>query len=93
MIQDRKPFSHMRKLELRKINDEALYQLAFKIISLYENANGFQADTEIYNFIINRIRHDNPRLFIKGLIEALDLIRYNPAKSLEEIFDVNERIS
>ena len=78
------PLKSARKFEIGSINAEYFEKISEKIISLYDLAYDFQADSRVFEYVPK----DNIRRFIKGLVEALDLARFHSDKPIEELLDV-----
>lgn len=84
-ILDREPFNMAKELKLEQIgNDVILREISEKIIEIYKQAYDYKGNihiSEIFEFVPK----DNIRKFIKGIVEALDLMRFYPDKSMEEL--------
>ena len=78
------PLKSARKFEIGSIGMEYFENISEKIISLYDLAYDFQADSHVFEYVPK----DNTRRFIKGLVEALDLTRFHPDKPIRELLDV-----
>ena len=78
------PLNIARKFEIGGIGMEYFENISEKIISLYDLAYNFQADSRVFEYV----PQDNTRRFIKGLVEALDLTRFHPDKPIGELLDV-----
>jgi hypothetical protein len=78
------PLNSARKSEIEPISTEYFENISEKIISLYDLAYDFQADSRVFEYVPK----DNTRKFIKGLVEALDLARFHPDKPIGELLDV-----
>ena len=78
------PLKSARKFEIGSINAEYFENISGKIISLYDLAYDFHADSRVFEYVPK----DNIRRFIKGLVEALDLARFHSDKPIEELLDV-----
>ena len=59
--------------------------IAKKVKLYYEESYEIQINRITSNELFNKIPRDKTRLFIKGLVEALDLIRFHPDKHVEEL--------
>ncbi|MBE0525045.1 MAG: hypothetical protein IBX40_12065 [Methanosarcinales archaeon] len=77
------PLNSVEKFEIGPISTQDFENISKKIISLYDLAYGFQADTRVFEYIPK----NNTRRFIKGLVEALDLTRFYPDKPIGELLD------
>jgi GTPase SAR1 family protein len=83
--------SQFDEMFLPPFEKEHKSELIKRIIQLYSSAYSMNFDERLLRKIFDKIQTmGNVRLFIKGVIEILDFIRYYPNKSLEEIGDVNE---
>jgi hypothetical protein len=84
-ILDKDPFNRAKELELEHIgNDVILREISEKIVEIYKQAYDYKGNiriSEIFEFIPK----DNIRKFIKGIVEALDLMRFYPNKDIEEL--------
>ena len=78
------PLKSTRKFEIGAIGVEYFENIAEKIISVYDLAYDFQADSRVFEYVPK----DNTRRFTKGLVEALDLIRFHPDTPIGELLDV-----
>lgn len=77
------PLMSARKCEIGSIGRGYFEKISEKITSLYDLAYDFQADSCVFEYVPK----DNTRRFIKGLVEALDLTRFHPDKSIGELLD------
>jgi len=77
------PLKSARKFEIGGIGMEYFENISEKIISLYDLAYDFHADSRVFEYV----PRDNTRRFIKGLVEALDLARFHPDKPIGELLD------
>lgn len=68
-------------LEIDSIQKDDYNELYQKICSIYANAHGFKAPDSFYSYLPT----DKTRIFIKSVVEGLDLIRFNQNISLEEL--------
>ena len=80
-ILDRKPLNNLNKLELEHLDNESLMKISKTIINLYQKAYNFQPNKDYFDLVPK----DKTRLFIKGMIEALDLMRFHSDKSVEAL--------
>ena len=78
------PLKSTRKFEIGPIGMEYFENIAEKIISVYDLAYDFQADSRVFEYVPK----DNTRRFTKGLVEALDLTRFHPDTPIGELLDV-----
>lgn len=70
------------QIEIENIDEKSLKKIFDKISSLYSQAYNVP---EINTDVFKKIPNDKTRRFIKGLIEALDLIRFHPDRKIEEL--------
>jgi len=77
----KKPFNELETIEIENLKKESLIDILEKIALLYNQAYNFETD---WNFL-KYVPPDKTRIFIKGVIEALDLMRHYPEKLVEEI--------
>jgi hypothetical protein len=71
-------------LNIEPLDENALKKIFDKIISLYKEAHN-HIDLSEVDKLIEYIPRGKTRLFIKGIIEALDLKRFYPEKSWGEL--------
>ena len=84
---DNPPIADINKIEIEPLDNKILFKIFQTIITLYQKAYNFQPNKDFLNQnFFNLIPKDNTRLFIKRLIECLDLIRFYPEKSVEQLF-------
>jgi len=81
-ILNRNPLNNVDKLELEHLSINSLQEMSRRISELYEQAYGFRSTVKS---ILEFLPRDKTRLFIKGMVEALDLMRFHPDKSVEEL--------
>jgi hypothetical protein len=79
----REPLNNIEKYKIKHIETKYLTNVSERIIALYDTAYNSQTNADIFEYIPK----DNTRKFIKGLIEALDLIRFHPDRSIDELLD------
>lgn len=77
------------EIGLEPLTAEALREVCKQICLLYDRAYGFQAEDMTVGSIFERAasRTGHTRLFVKGLVEALDLVRLNNGQALDEILE------
>ncbi len=80
-ILDREPLCNVDKLEIEYLDNGSLMKISEKIASLYQEAYNFRANRSYFDFIPK----DKTRLFVKGMIEALDLMRFHYNKPIETL--------
>jgi GTPase SAR1 family protein len=68
-------------LEIDSIKMDDYDELYQKICSIYTDAHGFKAPCSFYSYLPT----DKTRIFVKSVVEGLDLIRFNQDVSLEEL--------
>jgi len=81
-ILEKEPISTLRKIEIRHIEEKYLREMIKSIIHIYEVAYEFKVRNRSF---IEKLPTNKTRIFIKSLIEALDLMRYYPNESLEKL--------
>lgn len=83
---NRRPLNQLKRLELNQLDHNALQQIATEIATFYYQAYNFIADETRLNLPSELLKtYDSTRLYIKSLIEILDLIRFHPNKPLFEL--------
>ena len=72
-------------VRLEHLNNEALMRILEKVVLLYREAYGFQPNSDFSDIVFKRISSigGKTRMFIKGVVEALDLMRFYPGKPLD----------
>jgi len=75
------------ELELEPLSDEALQEVFREICLRYDSAYDFLEGDLTISHIFDHIasRAGRTRLFVKGAVEALDLVRLNHGRSLDEV--------
>jgi len=81
IIQDDHLCSRIPIIELEELSEDHLIELYDKIQRLYEIAYAFPSP----NHIIDFLPKDKTRLFVKSVVEALDVMRFNPETYHEEL--------
>ncbi|MEM0316139.1 MAG: DUF2791 family P-loop domain-containing protein, partial [Archaeoglobaceae archaeon] len=77
-------FSEVQHIQLSKVTDEkTLKEILGKIFTTYKQAYNTQLYEAVLSEIFNHLPKDDLRLFIKGAVEALDLLRCYPNEKLE----------
>lgn len=82
------PLNSIRNLWLEHLSDESLVKILKTIIRLYQKAYDFQIGVDYLDLILkNKINsfENETSLFVKRIVEILDLMRFYPNKPLEEI--------
>lgn len=74
-------FDEMGKIEIETLDDNDLQSILQNIREMYKEAYDFSERYDIYPYI----PHDKTRKFVKGTVECLDLMRYHPEKSLDNL--------
>jgi len=84
-ILDKEPLNNLTKLEIEHLDNESLMKISSTIINLYQKAYNFQLKNRDLSIkkLFNLIPKEKHRLFIKGIIESLDLLRFHPDKPIE----------
>ncbi|MCD6177487.1 MAG: DUF2791 family P-loop domain-containing protein [Candidatus Cloacimonetes bacterium] len=83
----REPLKDIDTFELEYLSTESLEKISRKILGFYEQAYNFQTDIDSFISILEDKIQGKTRLFIKGLIETLDLMRFHPDKAAEELLN------
>lgn len=81
-ILEKEPLSTLRKIEIRHISEKYFGEILRSIVSFYENAYNFKVKQKN---VLERVPRDKTRTLIKGLVEALDLMRFYPDEELKEL--------
>ncbi|AGB05084.1 ATPase [Aciduliprofundum sp. MAR08-339] len=78
-------WDYKNKIDIGVISNDAFKELLNKIIKYYKDA--YEDISINYNseLLFDKIPNDKTRKFIKGVVEVLDLIRFYPNKSMEEL--------
>jgi len=77
-----------KELKLEQIgNDAILREISEKIIEIYKQAYDHKGNIQISEIskIVEFVPKHNIRKFIKGIVEALDIMRFYPDKDTEEL--------
>ena len=80
-ILDRDPLNTLSNFELEHLDNASLKKISETIVKLYQKAYNFHPNEDIFDLVPK----DKTRLFIKGMIETLDLMRFHSDKSVEEL--------
>jgi len=80
-IPDIEPLNNLSRFELEHLDNESLMKISETIITLYQRAYNFKPDRNPFDLI----PRDKTRLFIKGMIEALDLMCFHSDRPVEEL--------
>jgi hypothetical protein len=82
----KKPLNRLSRLELNKLDPKALQEIATEITTFYYQAYNYQTDKERSHLPSELLKnYDATRLYIKSLVEILDLTRFHPKKPLNEL--------
>lgn len=82
----KKPLNRLSRLELNQLDPSALQEIATEITTFYYQAYNYQTDKERSQLPSELLKnYDATRLFIKSLVEILDLTRFHPKKPLSEL--------
>jgi hypothetical protein len=81
-ILEKEPLSTLRKIEIRPISEKYFGEILRSVVSFYENAYNFKVKQKN---VLERVPRDKTRTLIKGLVEALDLMRFYPDEELKEL--------
>ena len=80
-IPDIEPLNNLSRFELEHLDNESLMKISETIITLYQRAYNFKPDRNPFDLV----PRDKTRLFIKGMIEALDLMCFHSDKPVEKL--------
>ena len=78
-------FNNLKPFEITPIKNETLMKISEQIVNLYQIAYKFHLNKDQVVKTFGLIRKDKTRSFIKDMVEALDLMRFYPDKSIEEL--------
>lgn len=78
----KEPLNTLRKIEIKNLDEKHLEEISESIIRFYEYAYNFKLKQKN---VLKRVPKDKTRMFIKGLVEALDLLRFYPNEKIEEL--------
>jgi len=81
-VLEQSPINKMTMLGLSHLRKNHLKEIFKRIVSVYEVAYRLRVEK---NGILGRIPATNTRMFIKGTIEALDLVRFYPHDDLRNL--------
>jgi len=78
----------MPRISLKPLSDDALKKVFEHICLLYDSCYKFLEEDITLDKIFRRVNNQSgrTRLFVKASVEALDLIRFNSGKNLDEVF-------
>lgn len=79
-------FNEMDKIEIETLNHDDLKCVFERIVDIYNDAYLFSANPDFYHFIPD----GKTRRFVKGTVEGLDLIRFNPDRTPDELLESYE---
>ncbi|MHA1195951.1 MAG: BREX system ATP-binding domain-containing protein [Promethearchaeota archaeon] len=72
------PLKNLKILDLKNLDVEALDQIAEKILEIYKKAYGINESLRLSkSFLRETLNLDSVRLYIKGVVEYLDLKRFS----------------
>lgn len=74
-------FANMEKIEIDVLDKNSLQNIYERISDIYEEAYSFSIHNDFFHYIPN----SKTRKFVKGVVEGLDLLRFNPDKPLDEL--------
>lgn len=80
-ILDKEPLNALRRIEIKNLGEKYLDEISKSVVRFYEYAYDFKIEQKN---ILKRVPKDKTRMFIKGIVEALDLIRFYPNEKLED---------
>lgn len=74
------------KIELQSLEDDALREVFKHVCLLYNRAYGFLENDHVLDGLFQRVKNHQglTRLFVKGSVEALDILRFHGKKSLDK---------
>ncbi|MCD4818368.1 MAG: DUF2791 family P-loop domain-containing protein [Candidatus Cloacimonetes bacterium] len=72
-------------VDLQMLKDDDLLMITFNVVQFYKNAYKIDFQDDLIGILYDKLHHYKTRLFIKYLIESLDIIRFHPEKSLDDI--------
>ena len=77
----------MTKIELKPLSNNARKEVFEHICLLYDSCYNFLEEDLTIDNIFRKVntRSGRTRMFVKGAVEALDLVRLNPGKDLGEV--------
>jgi len=80
-IVDRDPLNSLSRFEIEHLDNKSLMEISKAIFTFYKKAYNFCPDRDC----LDLIPESKTRLFIKGTVELLDLMRFHPDKALREL--------
>ncbi len=83
-VLNKEPLNSLENFELENLDERSLIEISSNIIKLYQRAYDFQANVNS-NYFNDLIPKDKTRMFIKSIIDLLDLMRFHSDKSIEEL--------
>jgi hypothetical protein len=76
-------------IELQKLDEPALHDVLLGIVDVYKKCYGTNVDKDYIESIFKSVPRDTIRKFIKGSVEALDIIRYHPDSDIRSLISGN----
>ncbi len=94
LILERKPLNNVERFEIESLTDIDILKKIFRNIEiLYSKAYSFKINKDLSEQLfhkvldfLNKSHNSHIRYFIKAVVEAFDLMRFHPDKSIEELF-------
>lgn len=75
-------------IELDNLNDSDLMQIYLNVLEIYKRAYDFSPERELKDRIFIKLPRTITRKFVKGTVEALDLLRHFPDRDTEELLNL-----
>jgi len=72
-------------IDLQMLTKDDLLIITFNVVQFYKNAYKINLPDGVVGNLFEKLNRNKTRLFIKNLIESLDIIRFHPNKSLSDI--------
>ncbi|MCF7919074.1 MAG: ATP-binding protein [Candidatus Cloacimonetes bacterium] len=76
---------HTNMIDLQMLRNDDLLTITYNVAQFYKIAYGFEVSDEVVNRLFKKLPRLRTRLFIKYCVEALDILRFNPQISFEDI--------
>ena len=77
----------MPRIDLQPLSDDTLKEVFEHICLLYDSSYDFLEEDLTIDKLFRKVNTQSgrTRLFVKGSVEALDLVRFNPEKDLDKV--------
>jgi hypothetical protein len=72
-------------IDLRLLKRDDLLSIAYNVGQFYKNAYQIDVSDEVITQLFKKLHKHKTRLFIKYIIEALDVLRFNPEKTVKDL--------